>query len=778
MNILKRIFKIVMVLFLILFVAITIFFLTFDLNSYKGIITSKASDALGRPVTIESMSMKLSLIPTVEIKGVKIVNNDAFKDEPSLLEIDSVDATLALLPLLSSKVEIESFNMATAKVNLFSKNGQNNYTLGASKDVVEEKMVTVEKVSDKQIVPDDIFKNVANVLNRLRIDTIKIKSLLITHIKDDKKQSLALVDVAVDQLKLIKMTLIYNGKVVNAEVNLGDFTSFVSRRPNYSFSAVFKAFDSELEVSGTIGDTVNFKDLLFNLSIEGTNLKKVVDNFIISDKIPAKPYSLKMIAKGDFHNQLKIQPLTMILGDNDATLSMDMTLYEAIGNVQIAVVADAQISDSKLANTYFIKPMSISIDATGDKKNLVLNKLMLSGGKSDLVMNGLVSLSDEKVPTVKTQIVSRYFELSDFIFEPLPEVETQKQKTEQVKKTMFSDEKIDLTFLKKANVEFAATAQYVKVPQIDNIGMALSGNLTNGVLTVPSLTFRTLAGVVKGNGSLNASQMPAKAQLEIQSDELNLDSIKPIAEQVQGAHVLTKIKLSAQGDSLKSFVNELDGQVLLEVTQGEILNKWFNSLPLAIGALKDKDAGMNFNVTEQNSDLVCGAVNLAIKKGVISSDNQIAVETSVVDFAISGDINLPKEELSLTMVPSISNAKSTVQDALTLTKMVKVTGPLAEPSFSVDTKAAVQTAVKSGLNALVNKVAQKQGVNLSTEQRRETLHLCEKVLGRPLIGQTTMRVVAPVLKKEEVVIDKKTSVDKKDEIKKQLLDTLTKALKQ
>ena len=72
MSILKRILKAIMVLLVILFITITIFFMTFDLNSYKGIITSKASDALGRSLTIESMSMKLSLIPTIEIKGVKI----------------------------------------------------------------------------------------------------------------------------------------------------------------------------------------------------------------------------------------------------------------------------------------------------------------------------------------------------------------------------------------------------------------------------------------------------------------------------------------------------------------------------------------------------------------------------------------------------------------------------------------------------------------------------------------------------------------------------------
>ena len=223
MSILKRILKAIMVLLVILFITITIFFMTFDLNSYKGIITSKASDALGRPLTIESMSMKLSLIPTIEIKGVKIVNNEAFKNEAPLLEIDSVDATLALLPLLKSKVEIKAFNMSVAKVNLFDKNGQNNYTLGeADKGQTTQPAQPVQSVSTEQ---KDVFKTVADVLNRLSIDTIAVKTLLITRMQENKKQTLALMDVAIEQLKLIKMTIIYNGKTIKAEVNLGDYGS-------------------------------------------------------------------------------------------------------------------------------------------------------------------------------------------------------------------------------------------------------------------------------------------------------------------------------------------------------------------------------------------------------------------------------------------------------------------------------------------------------------------------------------------------------------------------
>ena len=776
MSILKRIFKAVMILLLILFIAISIFFLTFDLNSYKGIITSKASEALGRPVTINSMSMKLSLIPTVEIKGIKIVNNAEFKDDAPLLEIDSVDATLALLPLLQSKVEIKSFNMATAKVNLLDKNGQNNYTLGSSDASVAAQPVQTAQSAETD--KKDIFKTVSDVLNRLSIDTIAIKTLLVTHKQDDKKQVLALMDVSVEQLKLVKMTIIYNGKTVKAEVNLGDFASFMSRRPNYSFSAVFDAFDARMELSGTIGDTINFDNMLFNLSIEGKDLKKIVDNFVKLDKVPAKEFSLKLIAKGDLSSQLKVYPITVILGENEATLSADMTLADLKKEAQIALTADVQITDAKLARLYGIKPMSASVDMIGNMQNITLNKLMLSGGKSDILMNGLVSLTDS-VPAIKTQIVSRYFDINDFIAHAESVAKKQNEMADAQDKSapLFSDAKIDFSALKRVNAEFAATAQYIKVPQIDNIGMAVAGKLVNGNLAVDSLTVRTPAGSIKGGASLNASQIPATIQLNMLSEELDLDAIKLIAEQVQGVNALTDLKLSTRGDSIKSFANNLNGQVMLEITKGEILNKWFNSLPIAMGLLENKSSGMNFAFTEQNSELICGAVNLSVKDGVITSDNQIAIETSVVDFAVSGTVDLPKEELSLTMVPSVSNAKSVVQEALALTKIVKISGPFAQPAFSVDTKTAVQTAVKGGLTALANKVVEQQGIQLPISQNTGNVHLCERVLGRPLTGQTAIRVAQPVQEKKIEPQETTPAVDAKDMIKQQLLDSLTKALK-
>ena len=58
----------------ILIIGIGVFFLTFDLNTYRGLITEKLSAALGRSVTIESMEMKLSMIPTIKIRNIRVSN--------------------------------------------------------------------------------------------------------------------------------------------------------------------------------------------------------------------------------------------------------------------------------------------------------------------------------------------------------------------------------------------------------------------------------------------------------------------------------------------------------------------------------------------------------------------------------------------------------------------------------------------------------------------------------------------------------------------------------
>ena len=49
---------------------------------------------------------------------------------------------------------------------------------------------------------------------------------------------------------------------------------------------------------------------------------------------------------------------------------------------------------------------------------------------------------------------------------------------------LFSDDKIDLSALRLVNATVALTAHYIKMPQIDNIGLSLKADLKDGHLKV------------------------------------------------------------------------------------------------------------------------------------------------------------------------------------------------------------------------------------------------------------------------------------------------------
>ena len=67
----KKFLLIVLGVILLLVIGVAVFLLTFDLNSYRQMISTKMTEALGREVSIGKLEMKLSLIPTIKIKNIQ-----------------------------------------------------------------------------------------------------------------------------------------------------------------------------------------------------------------------------------------------------------------------------------------------------------------------------------------------------------------------------------------------------------------------------------------------------------------------------------------------------------------------------------------------------------------------------------------------------------------------------------------------------------------------------------------------------------------------------------
>lgn len=89
-----------------------------DLNSYKGMIAEQAKAATGRDLVIEGdISLSLLPIPSVSVEGIKFGNAPSGA-AANMAEIEKVKVEVALLPLLSSNVEIKSVSLVNPVIVL------------------------------------------------------------------------------------------------------------------------------------------------------------------------------------------------------------------------------------------------------------------------------------------------------------------------------------------------------------------------------------------------------------------------------------------------------------------------------------------------------------------------------------------------------------------------------------------------------------------------------------------------------------------------------------
>jgi AsmA protein len=149
----KKIWKIIGIIVVVLIVVLIALPHLIDVNKFKPKIESEVSDALGRKVEVGNISLAI-FSGGVSIDDVSIADDPAFSHSP-FLQAKKVSVGVALLPLIfSQKLEVSSFTVVEPQVSLLrSKSGVWNFsTMGAggskpkSKDTSAPTNISVEKL--------------------------------------------------------------------------------------------------------------------------------------------------------------------------------------------------------------------------------------------------------------------------------------------------------------------------------------------------------------------------------------------------------------------------------------------------------------------------------------------------------------------------------------------------------------------------------------------------------------------------------------------------------
>ena len=733
----KTFLKIFLVLFILLAIGLGVFLWTFDLNTYRGFIENKISSAIGRTVKIGTLEMKLSLIPTIKVRDIQVLgNHSVFSDKP-LAKVDSGEVTLSLVPLFSKRLEIQNIALNTMNVNLISKSGRKNW------HAVKEE-------------PKDVHRGEG--ITDVRLDSLSVSLLNISYQDNEKIYSYTGKNFSLKQMKVFSLNADIDSIPFKISGTVDSLWDFILEKPDYLFNIEFDGVGSVIKLSGSIGNTRTFKDLLLNADISGKSLKGTLEALGVTGKnYPAQPFKVSAVMQGDT-SELAVSSAEFSLGNNKMNGYFSGLLSGLKKNPSVSLAGNIVLSDMTFSHFWGLNPFEANVDFVLNQEGVTLNNLILRANRTDLQILGRVKKVNEKIKA-DLRISSEYFDTQDVFFSEEMFYVAELDPYRQNGKGMLIDDKpVNLEVLKNLNAVVAIQMPHLKVSDKlrGYLGINSTVVLQNGVLSVNPLTVTLLGS--KAIGSLKVSAVDNTYHLTLAGEDFQLNDIRSFAKILRNGMADVSLDLTGQGNTVKSLLSTLNGQVLLDVSQGVIVSDWFNGVAEKLN--EQKRFSVSRSTADRESKILCAVLKADIKDGQITSQNNIAIETSTVNFMIGGKVNLVDETVDLTMVPSLDMVDQKLGNILkTLGRFVKISGTFAnlKPTLSFD-------------NALQNVMG------LFDNKPYQEYQLCQQVLGRPTKAQhlktAKQMQVLPITPKPQVVQEQ----PKDNSFKQLLMDSLEEAL--
>ena len=189
-------------------------------------------------------------------------------------------------------------------------------------------------------------------------------------------------------------------------------------------------------------------------------------------------------------------------------------------------------------------------------------------------------------------------------------------------------------------------------------------------------------------------------------------------------------------------------------------------MPKALNLAKKKQT-VAFSSTDNQLNLTCAAANLNIRNGVITGQDQFALETNALDILAGGTINLNQKTMDVVLQPTLAD-QDKANEILSFSKFIRISGPFNKLTPKVDTAQSSTALLQAGLNKLTN---------TETKQTVSDVSICQQVLGTAQTKTQTTSQKQPATAPKQGT--KKTSakpVSNKQKFQEQLVNTLFETL--
>ena len=379
---------------------------------------------------------------------------------------------------------------------------------------------------------------------------------------------------------------------------------------------------------------------------------------------------------------------------------LDLSLEGDYDKQQIAVsgkidsiqgLVDAEPTSLDLQASLGALRIALQGKATVAKTGYAVRDLVLALNDNQLKGDVQYDLGGKR-PTLKGNLGFDVFDLRKFTTAGAAKAPQQPAKDARV----FSTQEIDLAGLRATDADISLKGRQILGTNLSLNNLDAHLGLNRGVLKLAPVTMGIGGGTLKGDITLDGTGNTAKLAIDVSGNKLGLGNMLAetgTTDLVTGALTGIDIRLRGQGRSVAALMGSLSGRALVDVGKGRINNKYVNLAGADL--VSELVTALNpFAKKEQFTQLDCAVVNLPFRGGVAKYDRGIAIETDKMAIVSSGQIDMGKETLDISMVPKPRKDSADLGvGAGDLVSVAKLEGTFAKPALGLD---AANTA-KAGL---------------------------------------------------------------------------------
>ena len=743
---------------LIIFISIIILLIVIPffipLNNYKGIVIDKVKEATNRDLTING-DIKLSLLPnpTISLSEIKLSSINGTK-APHLVSVEGAKASLRLFPLFRGAIEVASIELQKPIINLeVLSNGQKNWQFSTPNNASKTNEISsVESTDTKtklalpilishfKIIDGKVIyieKNSEKIFNDINLET-KIKSL-----KGPIDLTLALK--ALEQQINIDGNIEEIGKIIplSANINLagekikieGKFdsenNSFIGNANIKGNSKNIAIKDARLnypniELLANANYDIERNNLKSNIIINPGNIITEISSNLDKTNIMLQADSLKPILDALKLKTDKLPPIInqkLILTSNVISNSQTIKLQNInlsaansnlTGDIELKNLAqDITISHNLKINNFesFMSLMGVSnlskigvLQLNGEVQKIkdtfhINNKI--SAFNTNISIKGDINLATQK-PNFNLNLYSPLVNLDKVLTSnsptPAPN-KTNSPATQNIptakNNSPWSNNPINLGFLNEIEGQLSANIDKLTNDSLIINNLKAKLNITGGTLNITSVNASIYGGELSSTGYVSSAK-DQNAAIKIDLKNAYLKSFTPQSGKIKitDGRLSFKADLTSRGNSVYTYVNNLNGQFNVNSDNGEISGFDLNRIADAVNNAKNTEGVLRLI----NSSFSGGSTSFKnlIASGNITQGklnlNECSLDASPATTNASGQINLPQYMMDV-------SASVTIADLPPIA--VKLYGFINNLQHKLDVQAFQTYLVKNVFNSVI-----------------------------------------------------------------------------